>query len=101
MGTHYLDIISNSRRRRVLGYLKEYSSGSISEVSLYVAVREHGKDLEQLSEKEEKRVYVGLYQVHLPRLEDAGLIQYDVDTGEVTIGDEDLNRSSSDRKSVV
>lgn len=80
------DILSNARRRFILSYLSK-SDGPVElrELADEVARWETGSD--SLSRKERKRVYVSLYQTHIPRLNDAGVIDYDSESGLVQLVD--------------
>ncbi|ELY37377.1 hypothetical protein C498_00795 [Haloferax volcanii DS2] len=42
-----------------------------------VAARENGTAIEDVTDEERQRVYISLYQTHLPKLESAGLVDYD------------------------
>lgn len=78
------DLLSNARRRFVLHYLSQHEGPvELRELADEVARWETGS--ETLSRKERKRVYVSLYQTHIPRLADAGVIDYDSETGEVQL----------------
>jgi len=46
-----------------------------------IAARETSHSVDELPSQARKRVYVSLYQTHLPRLADAGLVDYDPDAG--------------------
>jgi len=46
-----------------------------------VAAAEYDTDVESLTKKQRKRVYVSLYQTHLPRLSENGLVEYRRDEG--------------------
>ncbi len=70
----------------MLHYLSERQSPvELRELADAVARWETGE--ESLSRKQRKRVYVSLYQTHIPRLEDAGVITYDAETGMVELVD--------------
>jgi hypothetical protein len=56
-----------------------------------VAAWENETTIEDLSAQDRKRVYVSLYQTHIPKLEEAGLVTYDSDSGEVALA----NKSSA------
>lgn len=78
------DLLSNARRRFVLHYLGQQDRPvELRELADEVARWETGS--ESLSRKERKRVYVSLYQTHIPRLADAGVIDYDSDTGQIQL----------------
>jgi hypothetical protein len=73
-------LLSSPRRRFVLYYLHtEQRTVDLSEVVAEVAAWENDKQVEELTEKERKRMYVSLYQTHIPKLAAAGLIEYDTD----------------------
>jgi len=81
------DILKNQRRRHVLRYLREYETTTLSDLAEHVAALENGKDVQSLTSSERKRVYVGLYQCHLPRMNDAGVIDFDSDRGRIELND--------------
>lgn len=81
------DILKNRRRRLVLRYLFESDNPvSLGTLSEHVAGIENGKDPKALDSQERKRAYVGLYQCHLPRMHDAGVIEFNKDRGLIEIG---------------
>jgi DNA-binding transcriptional ArsR family regulator len=69
-------ILSNTRRRKVLRYLSE-SGGSLSlrDLSQQIAEVESGESPPPSDAR--KAVYVALHQTHLPALDDKGLVEYD------------------------
>lgn len=80
------DLLSNARRRFVLHYLNQQEGPiELRELADEVARWETGS--ESLTRKQRKRVYVSLYQTHIPRLADAGVVDYDPDTGLVELVD--------------
>lgn len=80
-------LLKNRRRRDVLRYLagetKQSRHGKLSE---RIAARECDKEISQLNSKERKRVYVALYQCHLPKMDDVGAITYNQRRGTVKRG---------------
>ena len=77
-------ILSNPRRRYVLYFLNQHGEGiELTDLAEHVAAWENDTTVEELSSKERKRVYVSLYQTHVPKLADHGLIDYDPDSGMV------------------
>lgn len=80
------EILSNSRRRYVLYYLdQEPESIELTALAEHVAAWENETDVDSLGKKETKRVYVSLYQTHIPKLAEAGLIEYDKEAGTVSL----------------
>lgn len=82
------DLLSNERRRYVL----EAFDGTeqpvpVQELAAYVAARENGTDAEATTDAERKRAYVSLYQNHVPRLAEVGVLDHDDAAGTVAPGD--------------
>lgn len=73
------DIIKNRRRRLVLDFLRNRQTTTLPDLAEHVAAVENEKEIRRLTSSERKRVYVGLYQCHLPKLADAGVIDYNPD----------------------
>ena len=81
------DMLKNERRRRVLHYLKTNEGPfTLGELAEHIAALENDKSVQALSSGERKRVYVGLYQCPLPRMDDAGVIEFDRNRGSVELG---------------
>lgn len=80
------EILKNQRRRYVLKYLRE-SSGTVklNELADQVAAWENDKELGLVSSNERKRVYVGLYQCHLTKMDDSGVIDFDQYRGTIEV----------------
>jgi hypothetical protein len=81
------DILKNQRRRHVLRYLRENQTTTLSDLAEHVAALENDKSVHSLTSSERKRVYVGLYQCHLPRMNDAGVIEFDSDRGRIELNE--------------
>lgn len=81
------DVLKNRRRRIILEYFADGEGpvdlGVLSET---VASIENEKSRTELESMERKKAYVGLYQCHLPRLDDAGAINFDKTQGMVERG---------------
>lgn len=78
------DILSSPRRRYVLYFLRsEPNPIQLTELAEHVAAWENDTTVEALSTQQRKRVYVSLYQTHLPKLAEAGLVDYDEESGDV------------------
>lgn len=83
------DILSSPRRRYVLYYLRDTGEAmKLTDLAEQVAAWENDTEPEDITDKERKRVYVSLYQTHIPRLEEAGIIAYDQDSGTVALANE-------------
>lgn len=83
------DLLSSPRRRFVLYYLRsESESIALTTLADEVASWEYETPVEELTEQERKRAYVSLYQTHIPKLDDAGIVAYDTDSGVVTLADQ-------------
>lgn len=85
------EVLSNRRRQHVIEYL--HAREDADEVRLCrlvdaVAARENGKPVDELTSMERKRVYAALRQSHLPKLDDAGVIEYDSRRNEFVPTDE-------------
>jgi len=81
------DLLRNQRRRDVLIYLAETAdnTATVGELAEHVAAKENDIDKDQLSSTQRKRVYIGLYQCHLPKMDDLDVIEYDQDRGTVVL----------------
>lgn len=82
------DILRNERRQQVLGYLAVTGDDviRIGELAEHVAAVENDVAVAALSSQQRKRVYVALYQCHLPKMADANVIEFDKDRGTIHRG---------------
>ena len=81
-------LLQNERRRLVIRYLREAERDDdgyvqMRDVAEQVAAWENDTTVAQLSSTVRQRVYIPLYQNHLPKLDDAGVIEYDQSRGTV------------------
>jgi len=82
------DLLSNPRRRFVISCLKRIDQPiTITDLAAEVAAWEEDVPVESIEREQRKRVYVSLYQTHVPKLADAGTIDYDDDTGTVALAE--------------
>lgn len=83
--TTLFELLSNPRRRTILQAFHEHGDDieDIHELVDLVAAAEANTPIEQPTDKQKKRIYISLYQTHMPKLADAGVIHYDPDTGTV------------------
>lgn len=79
-------ILKNERRRRILKYLQEHrETAKIGEIAEHIAAEENGIDESQLSSDQRKRVYISLYQGHLPKMDETGVLRFDKSGGTVEL----------------
>jgi hypothetical protein len=82
------DLLSSPRRRYVLYHLRQVDEPiELTTLAEQVAAWENETTIEDLTEQQRKRVYVSLYQTHVPKLDDAGVVAYDQDSGLVELTD--------------
>lgn len=84
------DILSNDRRLRLLGYLDRTGKERYDFRDLvdHVAARENDKPVAAITGAERNRVYSSMRQVHLPALDDAGVVEFDQRRNEIRIAPE-------------
>jgi hypothetical protein len=81
-------ILQNSRRRETIRCLQEMGGeAEFSDVVEAVAGREFDCEPHELEYDKRKTVYTSLYQTHLPKLQDAGIVEYDRRGGYVRLTD--------------
>lgn len=82
------EILSNSRRRFMLSYLHEHDGPvDLMDLANEIAAWENDTTVDELTDKQSKRVYVSVYQTHVPKLVSTGLIEYDSDSGLIELSD--------------
>jgi hypothetical protein len=81
------ELLSNHRRRYVLHYLKQNGeSATLGDLAEQIAAWENDIGIEDLTYDQRKRVYTSLQQVHLPRMDDALVVEFDDRSGAVKVG---------------
>lgn len=60
----------------------------LMELANEIAAWENDTTVDELTDKQSKRVYVSVYQTHVPKLESVGLIEYDSETGLIELSEE-------------
>ncbi|SFK69992.1 hypothetical protein SAMN04487950_0657 [Halogranum rubrum] len=79
-------LLQNARRRRVLHYVFAHEGEEPFEmrtIAEHVAAWESDTTLQQLTSDQRQRAYISLYQCHLPKLDDKGIIDYNQSRGVV------------------
>lgn len=75
-------LLQTNRRRDTIRYLlEEEGAVKMRDVAEYVAARENDTTIAELSSTERQRVYIPLYQSHLPKLDEEGVVEYNQPRG--------------------
>ncbi|SDE98243.1 hypothetical protein SAMN04488067_101322 [Halorubrum xinjiangense] len=79
------DVLANQRRRFAVHLLKreEKERFEIGDMAEQIAAWENGIDTAEITGDERKRVYTALQQSHLPKMDDAGVVDFNKDRGVV------------------
>ena len=81
------EILKNQRRRYLLQYLQEHDAPvSLSDLSEQLAAWENGKEVRAITSSERKRLYVGLYQCHLPKMDGMDIVDFNKPRGIIEPG---------------
>ncbi|RDI69626.1 DUF7344 domain-containing protein [Halopelagius longus] len=80
------EILKNQRRRDAIEYLKQNDGeAKLGDMAEYIAAKENGIDIATLSSSQRKRVYIGLYQCHLPKMASSGVIDFEKNRGDIEL----------------
>jgi len=75
-------LLQTQRRRDVLRYLRTADDRvRLRDLAEQVAAWEQETTVDNLTSDERQRVYISLYQSHLPKLDNHGIVNYDKDRG--------------------
>jgi hypothetical protein len=78
------DLLRNERRRYLLHYLLSADAPvELGEVATRIAAWECDTTVEGVTSDQRKRVYTTLQQTHLPKMDDAQIVDYDCNRGVV------------------
>jgi len=78
------EVLQSMRRRYAVHYLRrENCRVDFSDMTDHVAAWEYNTSPTDLLSEQRKRVYVSLYQTHIPALAEAGIIDYNAETGKI------------------
>lgn len=82
-----LEVAQNERRRRILTYLAARDGAvDIGELAEHLAGLEYECPDAGPTSDQRKRMYVGLYQGHLPKMDEMGVVEFDKDRGQIEPG---------------
>lgn len=78
------EVLKNRRRRQTLQYLRAHDGETtLSDVAEHIAALENDTTVQAISSTQRKRVYVALYQCHLPKMDDIGVVEFDKNRGTI------------------
>lgn len=77
------EVLANQRRRFAVHLLKKREDDAIAigDMAEQIAAWENGIDAAEITGNERKRVYTALQQSHLPKMDDAGVVEFNKDRG--------------------
>lgn len=82
------EIVKNERRRLILSYLRDAEDTvALGTLAEHIAAYENDVTVAELNAQQRKRVYIGLYQFHLPKMADANVVDFNQDRGVVRLGE--------------
>ncbi|WP_240137500.1 DUF7344 domain-containing protein [Salinigranum salinum] len=80
------ELLKNQRRRDALAFLKATGGRTtLSDMAEHIAAKENDVPVEAINSKQRKRVYIGLYQCHLPKMADAGIVDFEKNRGTIEL----------------
>jgi hypothetical protein len=80
------ELLKNQRRRDALAFLKATDGRTtLSDMAEHIAAKENDVPVEAINSKQRKRVYIGLYQCHLPKMADAGIVDFEKNRGTIEL----------------
>lgn len=85
-------LLSNARRRHLLRELRDGRTASLDDVARRVAAAERGVSTGDVDAGARKSVHVSLYQTHVPRLAEHGVVRYDADARTVSLVESSATR---------
>jgi hypothetical protein len=81
------ETLKNERRRTVLRYLDTHDGTvALGDLAEKVAAIENDKPVGRVTSRERKCAYVGLYQCHLPKMDDMDIVEFNQNRGRISVG---------------
>lgn len=65
-------------------------------MSEQIAAWENNEAIEEVTADERRRVYVSLHQTHLPRMDEAGVLQYENSRDTIELTEREINRATTE-----
>jgi hypothetical protein len=69
------EALRTERRRRVVRTIADLGSVELGDLSEIIASQENDCAVAEVTTQQRKRVYVSLYQTHIPKLDDLGVVE--------------------------
>lgn len=80
--------LRSRRARFALGCLHRHDDPlALADLADQVAAREHDRPLADVSAEAVKRVYVDLYHTEVPKLQDAGIVEYEQERDAIALSE--------------
>ncbi|WP_135805552.1 DUF7344 domain-containing protein [Halorussus marinus] len=79
-----LNALAHRRRRDALYCLAERDPETVSGLARELAARQTGVSVDEMSSEGVDRIETDLYHVHLPKLSEAGIVEYDDRSGAIS-----------------
>lgn len=75
-----LELLSHQRRRAILDLLLTHDRPlTITDLRNEIVEKEQGTEIIEIPSKQVKQVHISLHHVHVPKLEEEGVVNYDSD----------------------
>lgn len=84
----FFDVLSDSHRRVVVERLDEHGPQTLPELADELVRWTSDEQEDEIPDEQSESYYVALYHVHVPKLVDAGIAEYDEDDDTVSLVDE-------------
>ena len=78
------DALAHSRRRYLCYTLLEDTRWTVDELARKIAAWEHDRPEDEITDRQQLRVYLSLYHGHIPKLVDMGVVSFDDTTETIT-----------------
>jgi DNA-binding transcriptional ArsR family regulator len=89
-----LSAVANDHRRAILRSLIDASDGTLGYDTLvdHIADRVEAENTDGVSDEHRQRVRIALHHTHLPKLAEAGIIDYEAEAGQIQFVGGELER---------
>ncbi|MFP9061713.1 hypothetical protein ACLI4R_14435 [Natrialbaceae archaeon A-chndr2] len=81
----FFELMKNPQRRFIFQYLLAEKETKLVALAKEITTHEHGCQVDDLEEADWRQVYVALSQTHLPKMDQAGLLEYNSEYGVICL----------------